>query len=56
MTNRDALTLLDNATGMLQLNRADHQRVADALRVLSVLVDEKEAHEAIAADKAKKTE
>lgn len=42
MTNRDALNLLIQATGLLQISRADHKRVEDALTVLAVLVDKDE--------------
>lgn len=42
MTNREALALLEQATGLLLLNRADNKRVADALTVLAVLVDKDE--------------
>lgn len=42
MTNREAINLLIQATGLLQMNRADHKRVEDALTVLAVLVDKDE--------------
>ena len=38
MTPEQALELLDKATSMLQLNRADHSAIAKALQTLNTLV------------------
>ena len=38
MTPTEALEILRNATGLLQLNRADHLRVMQAINTLEPLV------------------
>jgi len=42
MTPQDALQLIDQATSMLQLNRADHARIQEALRILAAAISPKE--------------
>jgi hypothetical protein len=39
MTPTQALEVLEKATGLLQLNRADHQVIVNALKVLVDFVD-----------------
>lgn len=39
MTPQDALQLIDQATSMLQLNRADHDKIREALMVLAAAVE-----------------
>lgn len=38
MTGQEAFTLLVQVTGQLQMTRADHDRVAEALRVINTIV------------------
>lgn len=39
MTPKDAHQLLVNATALLQLNRADHQKIVEALQVVEGLIE-----------------
>lgn len=40
MTPEQALAILEQATGALQLTRADHAKLLEALRVLSKVITE----------------
>lgn len=42
MKPQDALQLIDQATSMLQLNRADHDKIREALMVLAAAISPKE--------------
>jgi hypothetical protein len=54
MTPREAIKMLDDSTAALNCNRQTQFAILDALKVIAVLIDEKEARDAIAADQAKK--
>lgn len=42
MNPKEALELLRNATGILNLNRADHLKVIEALQVIEKAIEAKE--------------
>lgn len=42
MSPENALNLIEQATGLLQLNRADHQNILEAVRVLREAVKQPE--------------
>ena len=48
LTPSEALAIVDKATSMLHLNRADHVQIANAVNVLAETVKE---HEALLAEK-----
>lgn len=40
MNINDAIQILDNATSLLQLNRSDHAKIAQALNIIRTFIDE----------------